>query len=65
MVGVVAEKAPSYALSFEAGRTVSTNSADTIVGGIACRVPDEDALGLILKGAERVVRVSDSARTTA
>ncbi len=61
VVGVVAENAASYALSFEAGRMVSTNSADTIAGGIACRVPDEDALGLILKGAERVVRVSDDA----
>ena len=59
VVGVVAENAPSYALSFEAGRVISTNTADTIAGGIACRVPDEDALGLILKGAERVVRVSD------
>ncbi len=61
VVGVVAEGAPCYALSFEAGRAVSTNSADTIAGGVACRVPDEDALGLILKGAERVVRVSDDA----
>ena len=61
VVGVVAEGAPCYALSFEAGRAVSTDSADTIAGGVACRVPDEDALGLILKGAERVLRVSDDA----
>lgn len=61
VVGVVAEGAPCYALSFEAGRAVSTDTADTIAGGVACRVPDEDALGLILEGAERVVRVTDDA----
>lgn len=59
IVGVVAEGAPCYALSFEAGEPVSTNSADTMADGMACRVPVPEALATILAGAERVVRVSD------
>ncbi len=59
IVGVVAETAAAYALSFEAGRPVSTNTSDTIADGMACRTPDPDALAVILNGAERIVRVSD------
>jgi threonine dehydratase len=61
VVGVVAETAPAYALSFEAKRAVSTDSANTFADGIACRVPDPVALETICGGAERVVRVSDDA----
>ncbi len=59
VVGVVAEQAPTYALSFEAKRPVPTNSADTLADGVAVRVPDPDALDVILKGAERVVTVTE------
>ncbi len=59
VVGVVAENAPAYALSVAKKAPVSTNSADTIADGMACRVPDQDALGFILEGAERVVTVSE------
>ncbi|MGH6927429.1 MAG: pyridoxal-phosphate dependent enzyme, partial [Dongiaceae bacterium] len=38
----------------------STNSADTIADGMACRVPDAGALEFILKGADRVVAVSEA-----
>ena len=58
VVGVVAERAPSYALSFEAGQPVSTNSCDTVADGVSVRVPDADALEIILEGVERVVAVS-------
>ena len=61
IVGVVAENAPAYALSLAAGRPVSTNSADTLADGMACRVPDESALAIIRAGAERVVTVSEAA----
>jgi threonine dehydratase len=61
IVGVVAEKAATYALSFARGRPVPTDSADTIADGVACRVPDDNALQIILKGVERVVSVSDEA----
>ena len=59
IVGVVADNAAAYALSFEARRPLSTNSADTIADGVACRVPSEDALETIWRGAARVVRVSE------
>jgi threonine dehydratase len=61
VVGVVAENAAAYALSFAQKTPVSTNSADTIADGMACRVPDKDALAYILAGAERLVTVSEEA----
>ena len=61
VVGVVSENAPAYALSFEQGKPVSTESADTVADGVACRIPDERALAIILEGAERVVAVSEEA----
>ena len=60
VVGVVAEQAPSYALSFEAGRPVSTSSCATLADGVAVRVPDAEALAIILDGVERVVTVSEA-----
>jgi threonine dehydratase len=59
VVGVVADNAAAYALSFEARRPISTNSADTIADGVACRVPAEDALEVIWRGAARVIRVTE------
>jgi threonine dehydratase len=59
IVGVVAENAPMYALSFQKGEAVSTNAADTMADGLACRIPDPDALAVILAGAERIVTVSE------
>ena len=60
VVGVVAENAAAYALSFAAGKPVSTNSADTIADGLAVRVPDENAVTVIRKGAARIVTVSEA-----
>jgi threonine dehydratase len=59
VVGVCAENAPAYALSFAAGKPVPTNSADTMADGLACRVPDARAVAAINKGAERIVTVGD------
>jgi len=59
IVGVVADAAPCYALSFEAGRPVATNSSDTLADGVACRTPDPTAVELICKATERVVRVTE------
>ena len=59
-LGRATENAPTYALSFAAGAPVSTNSADTMAGGIAVRVPDPEALDIICKGASRIVVVSDA-----
>jgi threonine dehydratase len=60
IVGVVAEQAPAYALSFRAGAPVSTNSADTMADGLACRVPVDDAVVRINAGAARIVAVSEA-----
>jgi threonine dehydratase len=60
IVGVVAEGAPCYALSFAAGKPVSTNAANTLADGLACRVPNPAALDAMLKGAARIVTVSDA-----
>ena len=60
IVGVVAENAPAFALSFEAGRPIRTNSAQTFADGLACRDPQPDALEIIAGGAARVVTVSEA-----
>ncbi|MEB2346144.1 MAG: threonine dehydratase [Deltaproteobacteria bacterium] len=59
IVGVVAEKAPSYALSFAQGEPVEAAPADTLADGLAVRLPDADALAVIRRGAERVVTVGE------
>jgi threonine dehydratase len=59
IVGVVAEKAPAFALSFEAGHPVPTNSAATFADGMACRDPQAEPLAIVKAGAARIVRVSE------
>jgi threonine dehydratase len=59
IVGVVAENAPAFALSFAAGQPVPTNSARTFADGVACRDPQADAFAIIKTGAARVVTVSE------
>jgi threonine dehydratase len=60
VVGVVSTEAPAYALSFAAGKVLATNSANTMADGMAVRGPDAEALAIILKGADRIVQVSDA-----
>lgn len=59
VVGVVSENAPAYVLSFDAGKPIPTNSANTFADGVACRVPDPAAVAIINAGAERIVTVSE------
>lgn len=59
IVGVVADRAPAYALSFERKEPISTPSADTMADGVACRVPDARALDILLRGLDRIVRVTE------
>jgi threonine dehydratase len=59
IVGVQSVAAPAYALSFAAGHAVSTMSADTFADGMATRVPDEEALEVIARGASRIALVHD------
>ncbi|MGV1009584.1 MAG: threonine dehydratase [Dermatophilaceae bacterium] len=59
VVGVVADRAPAHALSFEAGHPVSTPDADTFVDGIATRTPVPEAVAAMVAGAARFVRISE------
>ncbi len=59
IIGVQSTQAPSYALSFAAGHAVRTDTCDTFADGMATRVPDEEALDIIRRGASRIVLVSD------
>lgn len=59
IVGVVAENAQAFALSFEAGRPISTDTANTFADGMACRQPMVESLEIVLKGAARIIRVSE------
>jgi threonine dehydratase len=59
IVGVVADNAPAFALSFDAGRVVPTNTARTFADGVACREPPAEALDIIRNGAGRIVRVTE------
>jgi threonine dehydratase len=59
IVGVVAENAPAFAMSFAAGRPMPTNSARTFADGVACRDPQAEAFEIVKKGAARVVTVSE------
>ena len=59
IVGVVAENAPAFALSFAAGHPVPTNAALTFADGMACRDPQREPLEIIRKGAARVVAVGE------
>jgi len=59
IVGVQSTEAPSYALSFAAGKIVTTETANTNADGMATRIPDADAFDLIRKGAARIVQTDD------
>jgi threonine dehydratase len=59
IIGVAAEGAPAYALSFEAGRSIAAPVTTLIADGMACRLPDDDALEIIQKNVDHMVMVSD------
>ena len=59
IVGVVSDRAPTYALSVEAGKPVPTNDAITFADGVALRVPNEEALAFLSAGVSRLVRVTE------
>jgi threonine dehydratase len=59
IIGVVSEGAPAYALSFDAQRNIAAPVTTMIADGMACRVPDDDALKIIFENVEHMVQVSD------
>lgn len=59
IIGVVAASAPATALSFAAGRVVTSPARTRIADGLASSTPQEAALQPILRGVARIVEVTD------
>jgi threonine dehydratase len=60
IVGVVSSGAPAYALSFQAGKAVSTPTVNTMADGLSCRVPNPEAVDIINHNVDHVVTIPDS-----
>ena len=65
VVGVVAAASPSHAVSFREKRIVEVPSTTQIADGLACRLPNADAMDVIWKNVSRIVEVSDAEISTA
>jgi threonine dehydratase len=59
VIGVGAVNAPATALSFEAGKPVTTPTARTFADGIATREPLAEVVSTICEGAARFVKVDE------
>jgi threonine dehydratase len=59
IVGVQAERAPSYALSWREGRPVPTDTCDTRADGLATRTPEAANVEAIREMVDDVVLVSE------
>jgi threonine dehydratase len=59
VVGVVSAHAPAYALSFAQRGPVEHPVTTRIADGMACRMPEPDALEILWKHMARVVQVTD------
>jgi threonine dehydratase len=59
IVGVVSTGAPAYARSFAERRLISCPVTTQLADGMACRVPEPEALDIIRRGVDRIVEVSD------
>jgi threonine dehydratase len=59
VIGVQADRAPSYILSWRAGRPISTDTCDTIADGLATRFPDAGNVADIRTVVDDVVLVTE------
>ena len=59
IVGVQAERAPSYFLSWKEGRAVPTDTCDTCADGLATRTPEPDNVRAIRELVDDVVLVAE------
>lgn len=59
IVGVVSAHALAYRHSFRERRAVESPVTTVLADGMACRVPDQSSLAVILDGVEDVVAVTD------
>jgi threonine dehydratase len=60
IIGVVSAHAPAYAESFIAGKVIEAPVTTQLADGLACRLPDIDALNIICTGITRIVQVTDA-----
>lgn len=65
VVGVVSAHATAYAQSFSAKRPIDSPVTTELADGMACRVPEPEALDMILQGVDRIVQVTDEEVATA
>lgn len=59
IVGVVSAHAPAYARSWREARLVEAPATTALADGLACRVPDPDALEVIRTHVDDIVEVTD------
>ncbi len=60
IVAVQAEQAPSYALSWRAGRPMPTDTCDTCADGLATRTPEAENIAAIRNVVDEVALVSEA-----
>jgi threonine dehydratase len=60
IIGVQAERAPSYYLSWKEGRAVETETCDTMADGLATRTPDAANVRVIRELVDEVCLVSEA-----
>jgi threonine dehydratase len=60
VIGVQAERAPSYVLSWRQGKAVPTDSCDTCADGLATRTPDPGNVAAIREVVDDVALVSEA-----
>lgn len=59
IIGVQAERAPSYYLSWKQGKAVPTDNCDTCADGLSTRTPDAENVRVIRELVDDVVLVSE------
>jgi threonine dehydratase len=59
LIGVVSAHATAYQDSFKAGRKMESPVTTQLADGMACRIPDEESLEIVLREADDVIAVTD------
>ena len=59
IVGVVSSHATAYADSMAAGRVIEAPVTTVLADGMACRLPDQAALDVLIPHIDHVVKVTD------
>ena len=59
IVGVVSSHATAYADSIAAGRVIEAPATTVLADGMACRIPDQAALDVLIPHIDHIVKVTD------